>query len=233
MAKEEFETITLGHVAIGDRYARLVVQSVLKRTGTYRYYAACLCDCGNEKIVRVDSLRNGNIKSCGCFHKEVITKHKLSTHPLSNRWRKMIDRCTNNKCAAYKNYGARGIKVCERWLDIANFIEDVGPSYIDGLQLDRINNNGDYEPSNVRWTTASENCDNRRTGRKIEFNGKTQSMTRWAKEIGISVGTLWERLEVWKWGVEKALTTKPLDSHERMAKARSALWTNRKLSLLP
>jgi hypothetical protein len=136
----------------------------------------------------------------------------------------MVRRCTDQTDAAFPDYGGRGITVCERWMDPTKFVEDMRPTYRHGLELDRIDNNGHYEPGNVRWATHSQNADNRRTRHDLTFNGKTQSIERWAEEVGIHRGTIWERVSVWKWDTERALTTPPLSADERMARARKARW---------
>ncbi len=118
----------------------------------------CRCDCGNFISVRKYSLTSNKTKSCGCLQR----KHNLSKHPLYSVWHHMISRCLNKQTSTYNYYGGRGIKICERWKKVGNFIVDMYPSFEEGLSLDRINNDGNYEPSNCRWATKSEQCSNRR-----------------------------------------------------------------------
>ncbi len=122
----------------------------------------CVCECGNMVAVLGSNLVSGNTTSCGCLHNEQLaersTKHgyKRSTkpiHPLYWRWQRMIGRCENPNCKDYKYYGGRGITVCERWHDFPKWLEDMGPSFLPGLTLERSNNNGNYEPENVIWDT--------------------------------------------------------------------------------
>lgn len=194
-----------------------------KRPNSYRYMAVCRCSCGSPpKAVRIDGLTSGAVVSCGCHQKKVSSTHKLSTHPLYPVWRHMVQRCLNSKDPAYENYGGRGITVCDRWLSVENFVADMESGYSPELELDRINNDGNYEPGNCKWSTISENCDNRRNSLKITFNGKTQSLARWSQELGMSYQLLWDRLKEWGWPPERAFTTPPLDKHERMALARRA-----------
>jgi hypothetical protein len=209
----------------GDRFGRLTVLAIGKPKGTYRYAAVCSCDCGSKPLrVRLDALRKGVTESCGCIQAERTTTHGLTKSPLYNCWNHMVSRCTKPSNGAFRHDGGRGIRVCERWLSVENFVADMAPTFRKGLELDRINNDGDYCPENCRWTTRSENCDNRRSGVRITFRGKTKSIRRWSEETGISYGTLWERLQVWKWEPERALTTPPLDDSERMQIARDARW---------
>jgi len=107
--------------------------------------------CGKEFEAQIHHIKNGETKSCGCL----TSTHGLTKHRLYKTWYQMKARCYNEKNLNYKDYGGRGIQVCERWLDINNFIEDMYPSFVEGLTLDRIDVDGNYEPDNVRWTTQT------------------------------------------------------------------------------
>ena len=155
----------------GQRYGRLTVICF----GSTRW--KCLCDCGETTWVRSNSLRSGNTKSCGCFYREIITAGITRTHGHTSGyaqsksyscWDSIKQRCYNPKHKYYKDYGGRGIIVCERWRNsFEKFLADMGIAPI-GLSLERINNNGNYEPGNCRWATAKEQVDNRRPVRRIE-----------------------------------------------------------------
>ena len=118
-------------------------------------YGLYKCHCGTEFKCVQQSVKSGKTTSCGCYQKQMVTTHGLRSHRLYKTWASMIHRCHNPKARGYENYGGRGIKVCDRWHDVRNFIEDMYPTFKEGLMLDRINNNGNYEPSNCRWTTMT------------------------------------------------------------------------------
>lgn len=156
-------------------FGRLTVLATFRMNR--KTFARCQCECGKIKNIRTSSLRRGYTRSCGCIAKERIKlanfKHgqckrsrmAVGTPPEYATWRSMIQRCGYAKHKSYKHYGARGIKVCDRWKIFRNFFEDMG-TRPPGLQLDRINNDGNYEPGNCRWTTPKVNSNNRRPRRR-------------------------------------------------------------------
>ena len=119
----------------------------------------------------------------------------------------MIRRCTNPKSKAYENYGKRGIKVCERWLNVENFIQDMYPSYINGLTIDRIDNNKGYSKDNCRWANESVQRRNQRKSIMYEADGKRMLLIDWAVHINIPYNTLIQRMRRGKWSFEKAIRT--------------------------
>lgn len=165
----------LVQINVGDRYGFLTIVKEIepkydKRNKIVRIFT-CNCDCGRSIDVRLYSLRQGKTKSCGCYalkvQKENIIKrnttHNLSKTSIYNTWRSMKHRCTNSNNKYYSYYGGRGIKVCDRWLNsFQNFYEDMGPKPTPLHSIDRINVNGNYEPSNCRWATPSEQQKNKR-----------------------------------------------------------------------
>lgn len=135
-------------------------------------------------------------------------KHGMEGTPTYKTWRAMRSRCQNTDDKDYKNYGARGISVCLRWEEFAAFVADMGVRPLDAT-IDRIDVNGNYEPSNCRWATAVEQSRNKRQNVMVSFNGKTQCIAAWADEIGLERKTLEYRIRA-GWNAERALTSPSL-----------------------
>lgn len=181
----------------GQRFGRLTVIEEAGRSKNKTILWRCSCDCGSETITLSTSLRNGNSRSCGCLQKEISTKHGLSNHKMAHIWYDMLYRCYNKKNKYYKNYGGRGISVCKRWHSLENFIKDMSASYDehklnnDTTQIDRIDNNGNYEPSNCKWSTCPEN--NQNTSKMIHFiaispdgkNYKSKNQSEFARKYNL------------------------------------------------
>lgn len=169
----------------------------------------CLCDCGKTSIVNASALRNGNTSSCGCgmYEKTAIrsTKHGMHDTRIYRIWAGMRSRCTNSSQKLYYRYGGRGIKFCERWKEFTNFYEDMKDGYEDHLTLDRIDTNGNYEKSNCKWSTRSEQGYNKVYNAKLTFKNQTKLRHEWAVLYGIKEETLRYRLSK-GWDIETALT---------------------------
>ena len=196
----------------GQKFGKL---AVIQRIGSKDRKAVwrCRCDCENIVDVVGKDLRNGHTKSCGCLRVEQTSKvhrtHGKSKSRLFSIWQAMLKRCYRNNNKDYKRYGGRGITVCEEWLKFEPFNDwAVANGYKEGLTIDRIDTNGNYEPSNCRWATIKEQCNNRTNNSFITYNGKTQTITQWADELGINYRTLVGRVKRLHWSVEKAFTTK-------------------------
>lgn len=188
----------------GKRFGKLVVVGIdLERSNKGRKtYWECQCDCGNSKSIRSDSLTSKRIpktESCGCLRleksKENLKKnhsHKSSKTRLYHTWQGMKARCYYEGCDSYNLYGARGIIICEEWLnDFSAFKEwALISGYKEHLTIERIDFNGNYEPSNCKWITRPEQSNNRRTSIFIEYKGEILNLKQWSDKLGINYGTL-------------------------------------------
>ena len=216
---------------IGKKFGRLTVLSVSKpyiwKDKVVDYYLNCKCDCGKAVEVRRGSLmlKNGT-KSCGCIHTERLVNrksiHNLSHTNLYHRYFQIKDRCYNPKCKSYKNYGGRGIKMCDEWLNsFKSFYEWAFKNgYKKELTIDRINVNGDYSPDNCRWATDKEQALNTRRNRFYTYNGKTLSIIQWGYELGGGQNLVKDRIDKLGWDIEKALST-PLMKHYTRKKKKA------------
>lgn len=204
----------------GRRFGRLVAIKVV--VGPKRKRWECRCDCGGITVTDSPKLITGHTKSCGCFWMErVATANLVHGHSFNGKpspeWRAynaMHNRCKNKNGRNYEDYGARGIKVCERWTSkkggqgFPNFLADMGLRPSPDHSLDRISVNGDYEPSNCRWATRLEQGQNTRRNRMLTFRGETRCVSDWVRRIGgITASMVYARLDQGGWTVEKALST--------------------------
>jgi hypothetical protein len=197
----------------GKRYERLLVIKYEEKANNGDSYWLCKCDC--EKVLKVlgKSLRYGRSKSCGCLTRDRTisrnTKHNMCSTSVYTVWRSIKQRCYDNNCKAYKNYGGRGINVCDEWLnDFMSFYNwSMSNGYAPSLEIDRRNNDGDYEPSNCRWASRIEQANNNRHNHVITYMGKSQTIQQWSRERNINHGTLLSRIYR-GWSPEDALTRK-------------------------
>lgn len=191
---------------IGQRFGKLVViakSGDKDRFGAIFWY--CLCDCGGESVVRAANLRSGGTISCGCAQIEATKTHGMTKTGTFKSWESMKQRCLNPKAQSYESYGGRGIKICDRWVNsFSNFFEDMGERP-DGTTLERKEVNGNYEPSNCRWATRSEQQRNKSNSVFIEWNGIVKCAADWAEQVGISSKIICGRIAA-GWTVEDALT---------------------------
>lgn len=206
---------------IGKRFGRLFVISVNRKEQKYnskgikdgyKYYYLCKCDCGNTVEVDRNSLRFNKTKSCGCIKSEKSrlrkTTHGLSKTKLYRTYNGMKNRCYRENLKEYCNYGGRGIKVCNEWLNDFNafYIWAMNNGYSEGLSIDRIDVNGNYEPNNCRWITMTKQASNKRNNHLLTYQGKTKTIADWARETGIASPTIRKRINDYGWTVEKALS---------------------------
>jgi hypothetical protein len=197
----------------GKRFGKLTVISFNCMRGT-RSYWNCVCDRGNEKAVGSDHLKNGDIVSCGCVQRSTLPpvnkKHEMSNTRLYTIWALMKYRCCNPSRKEYKRYGGRGIKVCDEWMEFKSFMEwSIANGYSDDLTLDRIDNDGDYAPSNCRWVSRQVQAFNKSTNRYITHNGQTKTITQWASDSNIPYYVLKKRIDVLHWDFERAISEPP------------------------
>ena len=197
------------------KYGRLTCVEIVGRYEKGRCALwRCRCDCGNESIVRSNSLLTGNVKSCGCLQREVARrlgresrKHGMIHSKVYKSWAHMKERCLNPKAKDYKNYGGRGIAVCEEWQKFELFYEwAMANGYRDGLTIERKDNNGNYEPGNCKWADVVAQNNNKRNNRMIAYQGKKMNLSQWAGVLQIKYKTLHGRLAC-GWSVERALET--------------------------
>lgn len=194
---------------VGQKFGRLLV---VARAGSDKRGEAlweCECECGVVTVVLGSNLRTGHTRSCGCYNDErrieVHTKHGRHGSRGNIIWAQMIQRCNNSNHIAYHRYGGRGIKVCEEWLKFENFFADMGDPP-EGATLERVNNDGNYCKENCIWTSVKANARNRSSNVEITYEGRTQCIAAWEEELGFNYGTLWNRINTYKWPLEKAMT---------------------------
>ena len=195
---------------IGEKHNRLtIIKQVAHRNSGPRYL--CQCECGNRLEVNYHDLLKpyGGTKSCGCYRKERVTKHGHTNSRIYRIYAGMKSRTSNPNFPEYKNYGGRGIRICEEWEKSFNAFYEwaLKNGYSDNLSIDRIDVNGNYEPSNCRWSTSSEQMNNTRRTIFLTYRGQTRPIKEWAKRIGVNHATLYARVCVYGWDAEKALTT--------------------------
>lgn len=191
---------------VGKVYGRLTVLSVAENDKFGNTFVICECVCGNKKRINSANLRHNKTNSCGCIHKENVSKkmkeiqykHGLSNHNLMRCLAGMKNRCYNEKVENYKNYGGRGIKICDEWnqkkIGFINFYNwSINNGYKEGLTIDRINNDGNYEPSNCRWVTNEVQQRNKSNNIFLTFEGKTHCLAEWAEITGINVEKIGDR----------------------------------------
>lgn len=215
MADTQHPSKTYPNPAVGTRFGRLVVTTPSGSSDKNVRICKCLCDCGEVTISRVHALYVGKKRSCGCLQREVSrealkklsTTHGKARTPTLATWQAMKQRCRDKNCEAFKNYGGRGIKVCDRWLGkngFASFVEDMGPKP-EGFEIERVDNDGNYEPGNCRWATVTEQANNRRNTRRFEYRGELVTIGELSRRFGVKYSTVLARLLVHGWTTEQAI----------------------------
>lgn len=195
---------------VGHRYDRLSVMGLAPKDNG-RVMWLCRCDCGADKVVSGGNLRSGQVKSCGCLHRETMSLMARHGHARSGQispehsvWSGIIARCGNMEDS---RYGGRGIIVCERWVTFENFYADMGKRPSAGHTIDRWpDNDGPYSPENCRWATAEQQARNRRSNRIVEFRGKEMPLIDAAELVGLPYKAVWARVVTLGWPLERALS---------------------------
>ena len=171
----------------------------------------CQCECGKRTKVVASLLKHGKQKSCGCKTREILSKARTVHGETDSRtwkaWKNMRDRCLCPSHKSFRDYGGRGIKVCEKWMVYSKFREDMGVCP-EGLTLGRIDNGGNYEKGNCRWESRKQQARNRRSSVTLTFGGITATVVEWSERIGIEQDSLYKRLEA-GWTEEETLTRPP------------------------
>jgi len=184
----------------GKTYGKLTV--IRKSNVEYPFKWECRCDCGKFAVVNGIDLQRKHTKSCGCL----CSKHEMSGTRFYRIWGGMKGRCLNSNHPKVKDYGGRGIKVCDKWLAFNGFWEDMCEGYSNELTIERIDVNGNYEKSNCRWATWLEQGKNKRDLIIFEYKNETHNLREWSILYGIKYRTLHQRIK-YNWSIEKALTT--------------------------
>jgi hypothetical protein len=229
-------------ISAGDTFGRFTVireaDPITFPSGSKRQFL-CRCECGTKQPVTAQSLVNGRSASCGCLKNELAskraTKHGHSKggvrSPEHSAWHSILQRCHNQKNKRFSEWGGHGIKVCDRWQGesgFANFLADMGKRPSKRHSIDRFpDNNGDYQPGNCRWATMKEQCNNKRNNHLVTFRGKTQTMTQWSEETGISYAALRDRIVCQQWPIERALTEPVMSLQQRIRERRDTVATGR------
>lgn len=196
---------------IGTKYGRLTIMSDLGKV-TYTRMVEVKCICGVIKVVRLNGLRTGHTKSCGCYNSDLAssrqTTHGLSKHPLFTIWINMRQRCHWEKHKQYVDYGARGISVCSEWrTDFFVFYTwAIANGWKKGLTVDREDNDGDYEPSNCRLVTNTVQQRNKRTNVLYTIDGVTKCLSEWCEHLNLKYKIIHQRITRDKYTFEEAIS---------------------------
>jgi len=195
----------------GQKFGMLTAKKYIGNDKNSHALWMFVCDCGNEHITLAQSAKLGLTSSCGCYKRKQnikrATKHGMVGTRLYGLWKSMKTRCYIKSHKGYKEYGGRGIKVCEEWHNFKNFYKWASLNgYKDNLSIDRIDNNKGYEPSNCRWITLKQQQYNKRNNHYLTFCGITKTLTEWANEYNLQPKTIESRLKR-GWQTEKAITT--------------------------
>lgn len=202
-------------------YGRLLV-SEFSHASSGKMYWLCVCSCGRSAVVVAGNLRSGHARSCGCLQREARASvgkenrtHGKHRTPEYRTWAAMLHRCTNPNANNYRDYGGRGISVCESWKRFENFYAYMGPRPSPKHSIDRIDNDGNYEPGNCRWASNRQQNRNTRSNVCLSHQGKTQCIAAWAEELDAPVQTIFSRVKR-GWSIGRIVAT-PIQARTSMA----------------
>lgn len=210
---------------VGETVGRLTIidrgEDKFSKHGTRRVYWVCQCECGNIKTIRADQLDGKHTMSCGCLQREKSAEYNStrerkviygdSRERIHNIWYLIKYRCEDETSPTYRHYGGRGIKMCQEWSDgIDGYWKfktwSLDNGYADNLTIDRIDNDGCYSPENCRWVDHSVQGNNKRNNIILEYDGREQTLSQWARELGVPMKSLHRRIRGLGWDVERAFT---------------------------
>ena len=207
---------------VGKKINRLTVVKRVIKNNDKRIYYLCECECGGEKIVGKDHLSRNDIVSCGCYNREQSAirykrlakqraKHNLSHSRLYRVYAHMKNRCYNEASPNFKYYGARGIRVCDEWLGENGFLNfynwATNNGYDENLSIDRVNVDGNYEPSNCKWSNNVEQANNKRNNHYVYYNGNKVTVSQLSRLININRDVLYDRINNLQWCLDRVVNT--------------------------
>ncbi len=199
---------------------RLTFIENVEKIKYYHQQAMYRCTCGNTTVVRIDHVNKNTVRSCGCLQKEIVSG-RFKTHGFSGTkehaiWKSIIQRCINPRNASYKNYGQKGITICEEWRNsFEAFFRDMGTKP-EKMSIDRIDNTRSYSKDNCKWSTNKEQQNNKSSNRILILNGRSQNLQEWANELGMNHKMLRRRVRL-GWTDVAVLTTLKRERHERIS----------------
>lgn len=218
---------------LGQKFGRLTVVGFVHATPPYRGWCwECKCDCGKTKVLIPRDVKSGKVKSCGCFHdercRERATKFQHSVYEykrLYSIYNGIKKRCYNTNEPRYKDYGARGIRMCEEWLNsktgFDSFVSwSITHNYSENLSIDRIDPNGDYSPENCRWITLQEQSLNKRETLWVNYKGERIQLSVLCKRMNLCYDTIHNRIYSLGWDVDKAIETPSQQEKSLMSKCK-------------
>lgn len=203
---------------VGQRFGFLTVIKLAEKDHRNLVVWECVCDCGNTTIVLGGTLKNGGTKSCGCYRIALVksrTRRKIHGHCVKGKfsgtyetWKGIKERCQNRKHVQFRNYGGRGIRLCERWQSFEGFLSDMGERPL-AHSIDRIDNDGNYEPGNCRWATDDQQRINKRTTFRVMYCGEVRPLAEVTAALGVNHARVYTRMRRLGWSLERAIVERP------------------------